>query len=107
MREYIDYRKKENLDGLLWESFPEKAELMAAPYRGFDKEGHPLYIDQPDPALLTQLLTEFPRELLLRVHLRAMAVSYTHLRAHETPEHLVCRLLLEKKKTTDANNKTL
>src|SRR5678815_5015788 len=27
------------------------------------------------------------------------SVSYTHLRAHETPEHLVCRLLLEKKKT--------
>ncbi len=30
--------------------------------------------------------------------LAAYAVSYTHLRAHETPEHLVCRLLLEKKK---------
>eukprot|EP00658_Telonema_sp_P-2_P012664 TRINITY_DN14821_c0_g1_i1.p1 TRINITY_DN14821_c0_g1~~TRINITY_DN14821_c0_g1_i1.p1 ORF type:complete len:448 (-),score=61.55 TRINITY_DN14821_c0_g1_i1:108-1451(-) len=29
------------------------------------------------------------------------AVSYTHLRAHETPEHLVCRLLLEKKKKTN------
>src|SRR5678815_5657639 len=28
----------------------------------------------------------------------AVSVSYTHLRAHETPEHLVCRLLLEKKK---------
>ena len=27
-----------------------------------------------------------------------IAVSYTHLRAHETPEHLVCRLLLEKNK---------
>src|SRR5678816_1523871 len=27
----------------------------------------------------------------------AIPVSYTHLRAHETPEHLVCRLLLEKK----------
>src|SRR5678815_1070571 len=26
-----------------------------------------------------------------------LSVSYTHLRAHETPEHLVCRLLLEKK----------
>ena len=25
------------------------------------------------------------------------AVSYTHLRAHETTLHLVCRLLLEKK----------
>src|SRR5674536_382513 len=34
-----------------------------------------------------------------RVERRERAVSYTHLRAHETPEHLVCRLLLEKKKT--------
>ena len=33
-----------------------------------------------------------------RVWLQAstLSVSYTHLRAHETPEHLVCRLLLEK-----------
>src|SRR5674536_388144 len=30
-------------------------------------------------------------------------VSYTHLRAHETPEHLVCRLLLEQK-TLAGNN---
>src|SRR5678816_1586982 len=30
-----------------------------------------------------------------------LSVSYTHLRAHETPEHLVCRLLLEKKKKTN------
>ena len=28
-------------------------------------------------------------------------VSYTHLRAHETVLDLVCRLLLEKKKTTN------
>jgi len=28
----------------------------------------------------------------------AIAVSYTHLRAHETKANLVCRLLLEKKK---------
>eukprot|EP00658_Telonema_sp_P-2_P032263 TRINITY_DN23935_c0_g1_i3.p1 TRINITY_DN23935_c0_g1~~TRINITY_DN23935_c0_g1_i3.p1 ORF type:complete len:129 (+),score=41.59 TRINITY_DN23935_c0_g1_i3:145-531(+) len=31
-------------------------------------------------------------------------VSYTHLRAHETPEHLVCRLLLEKKKKNVRQN---
>ena len=31
---------------------------------------------------------------------RLEAVSYTHLRAHETRHDLVCRLLLEKKKTT-------
>ena len=30
----------------------------------------------------------------------AIAVSYTHLRAHETVLDLVCRLLLEKKKNT-------
>ena len=29
-----------------------------------------------------------------------LAVSYTHLRAHETGRNLVCRLLLEKKKPT-------
>uniref|UniRef100_UPI001CBE7DA4 GntT/GntP/DsdX family permease n=1 Tax=Pseudomonas sp. BF-R-16 TaxID=2832362 RepID=UPI001CBE7DA4 len=29
---------------------------------------------------------------------KQMPVSYTHLRAHETRRHLVCRLLLEKKK---------
>ena len=32
------------------------------------------------------------------------SVSYTHLRAHETPEHLVCRLLLEKKKKYNKHN---
>ncbi|WP_232806203.1 cytochrome c-type biogenesis protein, partial [Salmonella enterica] len=30
-----------------------------------------------------------------------ITVSYTHLRAHETTLHLVCRLLLEKKKTSE------
>src|SRR5450756_2757819 len=33
-----------------------------------------------------------------------MAVSYTHLRAHETRHDLVCRLLLEKKKKKEKNN---
>ena len=32
--------------------------------------------------------------------IRGAAVSYTHLRAHETVLDLVCRLLLEKKKKT-------
>eukprot|EP00658_Telonema_sp_P-2_P024630 TRINITY_DN19903_c0_g1_i1.p1 TRINITY_DN19903_c0_g1~~TRINITY_DN19903_c0_g1_i1.p1 ORF type:complete len:124 (-),score=17.76 TRINITY_DN19903_c0_g1_i1:12-383(-) len=43
--------------------------------------------------------------LLGAVHSGTIAVSYTHLRAHETPEHLVCRLLLEKKKKSKENNK--
>src|SRR5680860_1809580 len=35
--------------------------------------------------------------------LNVMAVSYTHLRAHETDSYLVCRLLLEKKKNKNKN----
>ena len=39
-------------------------------------------------------------EALEVVQRESMPLSlYTHLRAHETPEHLVCRLLLEKKKS--------
>eukprot|EP00826_Nyctotherus_ovalis_P047589 TRINITY_DN5493_c0_g1_i5.p1 TRINITY_DN5493_c0_g1~~TRINITY_DN5493_c0_g1_i5.p1 ORF type:complete len:126 (+),score=42.89 TRINITY_DN5493_c0_g1_i5:48-380(+) len=34
-----------------------------------------------------------------------IAVSYTHLRAHETSLHLVCRLLLEKKKKKKTKKK--
>ena len=35
---------------------------------------------------------------------RDEAVSYTHLRAHETVLDLVCRLLLEKKKNTNTTS---
>eukprot|EP00658_Telonema_sp_P-2_P017087 TRINITY_DN16619_c0_g1_i4.p1 TRINITY_DN16619_c0_g1~~TRINITY_DN16619_c0_g1_i4.p1 ORF type:complete len:260 (+),score=59.32 TRINITY_DN16619_c0_g1_i4:179-958(+) len=45
--------------------------------------------------------TEF--EALLNEWGCTVPVSYTHLRAHETPEHLVCRLLLEKKKKNNNN----
>ena len=34
-----------------------------------------------------------------------VSVSYTHLRAHETGRNLVCRLLLEKKKTEKQKKK--
>mgnify|MGYP007111999832 CR=1 FL=1 len=36
--------------------------------------------------------------------LDGMPVSYTHLRAHETVLELVCRIMLEKKKTTSTKN---
>src|SRR5674536_212816 len=53
---------------------------------------------QPRPRVLTA--AEAQAILDACEHLRdRLSVSYTHHRAHETPEHLVCRLLLEKKKT--------
>src|SRR5678816_2476545 len=45
-----------------------------------------------DAAPVVRIAVSAPRSLR-----EVTAVSYTHLRAHETPEHLVCRLLLEKK----------
>ena len=39
--------------------------------------------------------------LAIRNRMTVQAVSYTHLRAHETVLDLVCRLLLEKKKHYD------
>ena len=43
----------------------------------------------------------------LKVSVRYIPVSYTHLRAHETDSYLVCRLLLEKKKKNSASHKLL
>ncbi len=47
----------------------------------------------PRPQLVRDMVFMTPEQ-----RKRHTAVSYTHLRAHETPEQLVCRLLLEKKK---------
>src|SRR5678816_528147 len=41
-------------------------------------------------------LNQVMSKLMVKAPAPIIAVSYTHLRAHETPEHLVCRLLLEK-----------
>ena len=49
-------------------------------------------IDYKDVKLLTKFINDQGKITPRR------AVSYTHLRAHETRHDLVCRLLLEKKK---------
>src|SRR5678815_2573406 len=54
------------------------------PAKAWDVPG----VEPPEPTRLGEIVWLEPYP----------AVSYTHLRAHETPEHLVCRLLLEKKK---------
>eukprot|EP00831_Metopus_contortus_P056560 TRINITY_DN4849_c0_g1_i4.p1 TRINITY_DN4849_c0_g1~~TRINITY_DN4849_c0_g1_i4.p1 ORF type:complete len:149 (+),score=20.72 TRINITY_DN4849_c0_g1_i4:191-637(+) len=47
---------------------------------------------------ILKLCGSFCCVLLVFSSLCSQPVSYTHLRAHETSLHLVCRLLLEKKK---------
>ena len=57
-------------------------------------------MNRPWQASLNESILEKIREEIPSAVLRTslIAVSYTHLRAHETLRHLVCRLLLEKKK---------
>ena len=55
-------------------------------------------IDQISKAWALNSLADRDIEGPFGSSLRLVSVSYTHLRAHETREDLVCRLLLEKKK---------
>ena len=47
--------------------------------------------------LCNELDAEEARFIYLLLDNETAAVSYTHLRAHETDSYIVCRLLLEKK----------
>ena len=52
---------------------------------------------------MTKEKTDIEGLWLLNFPVSRDAVSYTHLRAHETVLDLVCRLLLEKKKKRESN----
>src|SRR5450756_2666321 len=56
----------------------------------------PVYATNPAGAVLAPIA--IAGNFLTLPAVQSSAVSYTHLRAHETRHDLVCRLLLEKKK---------
>src|SRR5665811_522074 len=77
----------------------EKRELAEVARREVEMGGD----RAPHPRLTAAFAFEFGPDALFEpvehvAHDRPEAVSYTHLRAHETVLDLVCRLLLEKKK---------
>src|SRR5678815_593274 len=71
---------------------PRTVELMGA------QDGRAGLVRVGGPVIRAHGVAGFPHPCLSAQLVEP--VSYTHLRAHETPEHLVCRLLLEKKKPT-------
>src|SRR5674536_41798 len=50
------------------------------------------------PTVPAPAKTDYTQKVTFAYDAATEPVSYTHLRAHETPEHLVCRLLHKKKK---------
>ena len=79
-------KSKENLD-----QYGLKTLKLAS---GFASWNSDLLSNTNAPVLTYSLLIENPNSQFKNIK----AVSYTHLRAHETVLDLVCRLLLEKKK---------
>eukprot|EP00658_Telonema_sp_P-2_P035976 TRINITY_DN26093_c0_g1_i1.p1 TRINITY_DN26093_c0_g1~~TRINITY_DN26093_c0_g1_i1.p1 ORF type:complete len:418 (+),score=71.80 TRINITY_DN26093_c0_g1_i1:140-1393(+) len=109
MRKYVEQvfgRPWEEIEGDLWSCADDMAQPLKIPVLRILSLNDPVisFEDCVDPLLFRNL----DRVLVtpggghcapfLDKELVFTAVSYTHLRAHETPEHLVCRLLLEKKK---------
>src|SRR5678815_2346978 len=86
---------------------------MIASQRGSLRPSNLVLLVTPRSPLFTLYVTDPPRSAYIALHSpwirntipsinslvyarargAARSVSYTHLRAHETPEHLVCRLL--------------
>src|SRR5665647_673350 len=72
--------------------FRPRFAVMAA-----EAQGRELARKIKDSGLATQVLWGQPAQEEVAAHESVhLAVSYTHLRAHETDSYLVCRLLLEK-----------
>src|SRR5450759_4138703 len=92
------------VDGILKSvALTVKSSIAAASKMASSSPGwHRHAVPWPDPAnlgvfdLFTVQINSHILFTRIRFHLGA--VSYTHLRAHETRHDLVCRLLLEKKK---------
>lgn len=72
LRDYATWRTENKLNEIMWEEFPPETRALACEFRGFDRFGHPVFYDKPDPKLIADLLTKFPRELLLRIHFKVM-----------------------------------
>src|SRR5674476_1473652 len=62
-----------------------------------NSKGGEILAEVPD-AILEKVVNAFRQRGVSVTVPKLIAVSYTHLRAHETGRNLVCRLLLEKKK---------
>eukprot|EP00658_Telonema_sp_P-2_P023329 TRINITY_DN19345_c0_g1_i1.p1 TRINITY_DN19345_c0_g1~~TRINITY_DN19345_c0_g1_i1.p1 ORF type:complete len:244 (-),score=43.87 TRINITY_DN19345_c0_g1_i1:90-821(-) len=107
----------------------ETAALLSAVHKHYRGPGGPDSLDPKNEGLYSLILTklDIPRsrsyelfESVFDYHFgkedkkksrqmrdKKKTVSYTHLRAHETPEHLVCRLLLEKKKHKNTSTQNI
>ena len=68
LEEYAAWRKEVDANNAIFAEFPDSVKEVVCGYCGVDREGRPIYYDQPDPKLLSKLVAEVPREQLIRFH---------------------------------------
>lgn len=85
LREYVVFRKENRLDEILWEDVHEEMKaVLACDYSGFDREGHPIFCDRPDPKGLGALIAKFSKDELMRAHLRMMEIGRRLCKEYQT-----------------------
>lgn len=72
IREYLIWRRDENIDHVMWESVDPQIEETVAKFFGVDKERYPILWDAPNPKLVAQVLKTQSRESMLRAHYKMM-----------------------------------
>ena len=90
----IDTAPAERLPVETYVGESDDARIRTAILRELDRGGQVFFVHNR----VQSILIVRKRLEKLAPEARVVAVSYTHLRAHETVLDLVCRLLLEKKK---------
>src|SRR5665648_1247123 len=108
-QQIIDELEMKYLGTMSSQYFPPIAVLFEGivnmPVRIYESKEHEIIVVVSDIPIQPAMSHIVSRALIdWAVSINVKAVSYTHLRAHETRHDLVCRLLLEKKKKKKIKN---
>eukprot|EP00828_Plagiopyla_frontata_P028837 TRINITY_DN3726_c0_g1_i1.p2 TRINITY_DN3726_c0_g1~~TRINITY_DN3726_c0_g1_i1.p2 ORF type:complete len:185 (-),score=21.97 TRINITY_DN3726_c0_g1_i1:24-578(-) len=101
---FFNFKQQNKLNCFFLQSYQQKNPNDRLGKDGFDEiQGHPWFANVQwerfqKKEVKPEFLPNFGGTIYQNFDRSITAVSYTHLRAHETGRNLVCRLLLEKKK---------
>lgn len=75
LRQYVELRQAERLNGIMAEEIAEPFRVVLSPVHGVTTDGLPTLWMTPDPKRLLPVLKAFPKEDLLRVQMHVMETA--------------------------------